>query len=123
MSFSANITRDSVGNIIIRLSGHLEYQYSVQLQDNLEDIYISYPETDIRLDMSGINFVGSSGISHFVDTLKTLNLRLKKVIQLSNVHLDFKRVFLLYNLDESVVQISNFSLRTELDENLDSSAA
>ncbi len=113
MSIKATILRNSLGNIIIQLKGHLDYASSRPLRENLEDVLLSYSNVKVTLDMAGVSFVGSSGISHFVNTLKSLYSIQNSPLILSNVEIDFKRVFELYGLTSSIVQIENFDLNPE----------
>ncbi len=110
MSIKATILRDSVGNIIVQLKGYLDYASSRPLRETLEDVYLSYNNVEIKIDMSGVSFIGSSGISHYVNTMKSIYQTELKTIQLTNVDKDFKRVFELYGLSNNIVEIENFSL-------------
>ncbi|MCB9093740.1 MAG: STAS domain-containing protein [Halobacteriovoraceae bacterium] len=118
MSIHANILRDSLGNIVIQMKGDFNYENSDPLRSALQDIAESYPESKIKIDMSAMSFVGSSGISHFVETLKILHVKKSEPIHLSNVDQDFKRVFELYGLTNAMVLINNFKLETDTTENM-----
>ncbi len=110
MSIKATILRNSLGNIIVQLKGHLDYASSRPLKETLEDVLHSYSNVQVTLDMAGVSFVGSSGISHYVNTLKSLHAISEKTLKLTNVEEDFKRIFELYGLTETFVSIDSFEL-------------
>ncbi len=105
MSMKAQINADTFGNIIVHVKGGLDFESTVPLRDELEELVQANPQSTITIDMHNLDFVGSSGIGHFVETLKLLQNKNQKV-KLSNVKTEFKKVFKLYNLDvlESLVQ-------------------
>ena len=113
MTMKAQILRDSLGNIIVQMQGDLDYATSKPLRDKLQVIVDAHPESHVQIDMAGMSFVGSSGISHFVDTLKLLYIKREEKIELNNVDQDFKKVFELYGLTSAMVIINNFDLHTE----------
>jgi anti-sigma B factor antagonist len=98
MSMKAQIRTDSIGNITVHMRGGLNYENSVPFRQELEELIVENPKSVITLDMHFLDFVGSSGISTFVETIKELNLHQPK-IRLSNVKKEFIRVFKLYNLE------------------------
>ncbi len=110
MSMKATLLRDSLGNIIVQMEGGFDYASCEPLRKQLTEITTDHPEAKLQIDMSGVSFVGSSGINHFVDTLKLLHKSSQEPITLSNVDEDFKRVFELYGLTNAMVVINNFTL-------------
>ena len=109
MSMKANILRDANGNIIVHMQGDLNYDHSLPLRNELQTIANSNPNTKITVDLGAIDFVGSSGICHFVETIKFLKEN-KTNINLSNVKPEFLRVFRLFDMNEAdyVAEIMNF---------------
>ena len=65
------------------------------------------PLSTITIDLHNLDFVGSSGIGHFVETLKILQKK-KSDIKLSNVKTEFLKVFKLYDLDALDTLIQEF---------------
>lgn len=100
MTIKANIQRDAQGNIIVRMQGGLDYEYSIPLREELTQLISKHPEAMINIDMAGMDFVGSSGISHFVETIKIIHSNDSGKISLCNVNSEFRKVFKLFNLDE-----------------------
>jgi anti-sigma B factor antagonist len=101
----AKLLRDSQGNIVVQMQGDFDFATSAPLRKKLEDIIETHPKTKLQLDLSGMSFVGSSGISHFVETLKILANKKSEKIKLSNVSDDFSKVFKIYGLEAGVVDI------------------
>ena len=107
MSMKAQIRTDSIGNITIHMRGGLNYENSVPFRQELEELIIENPKSIITLDMHFLDFVGSSGISTFVQTIKELNIDQTKV-RLSNVKKEFIRVFKLYDTEILASIIDDF---------------
>src|SRR5665647_2819041 len=101
MSMKANVLRDANGNIIVHMQGDLSYDNGQPLRIELQSIANSNPHSKITLDLSAIDFVGSSGICHFVETVKYLKETKKSNINLANVKPEFLKVFKLYSLNEA----------------------
>jgi anti-sigma B factor antagonist len=100
MSMKANVLRDANGNIIVHMQGDLNYDHSLPLRNELQSIANSNPNSSITIDLGAIDFVGSSGICHFVETVKYLKENRKCNVLLSNVKPEFLRIFKLYSLNE-----------------------
>jgi len=115
MAMKAQIHTDSQGNIIVHMSGGLDYENSLPLRLELQELTIKNPASTITLDMHSLDFVGSSGIGFFVETLHILNKN-KSQIKLSNVKTEFLKVFKLYNFDAFKLMEEQFE--TDETENL-----
>lgn len=98
MAMKAQIRTDSQGNITVHMNGGLDYENSLPLRLELQTLTQENPASTITLDMHSLDFVGSSGIGLFVETLQILNKK-KSQIKLSNVKIEFLKVFKLYNFD------------------------
>lgn len=98
MTMKARVRTDAHGNITIHMEGDLNYENSNPLKSELETLTKENPSSQITIDMHGLDFVGSSGIGMFVDTIKALNEN-KERIKISNVKTEFLKVFKLYDLD------------------------
>jgi anti-sigma B factor antagonist len=110
MSMKANVLRDANGNIIVHMQGDLNYDHSYPLRNELQQIVNNNPNTKITLDLGAIDFVGSSGICHFVETLKIMKEKQNHNINISNVKPEFLKIFKLYSLNEAdyVAELMNF---------------
>lgn len=98
MAMKAQIRTDSQGNITVHMNGGLDYENSMPLRQELTELTVQNPASTITLDMHSLDFVGSSGIGIFVETLQILNKN-KSQIKLTNVKTEFLKVFKLYNFD------------------------
>ena len=115
MGISAHIRTDSLGNITIHMTGGLDYENSLPLRAELQQLTEKNPTCTITLDMHSLDFVGSSGIGIFVETLQILNKN-KSQIKLSNVKNEFIKVFKLYNFD--AFKLMELEFETDETENL-----
>lgn len=110
MSMKANVLRDANGNIIVHMQGDLNYDHSLPLRNELQSICNSNPNSSVTIDLGAIDFVGSSGICHFVETIKYLKENRRSNVSLSNVKPEFLKIFRLYSLNEAdyVAELMNF---------------
>ena len=107
MSMKAQVRTDASGNITIHMEGGLNYDSSAPLKNELEELCKTNPSSTITIDMHNLDFVGSSGIGIFVDTIKALNDK-KDQIRLMNVKTEFLKVFKLYDYDAMTALIMEF---------------
>jgi anti-sigma B factor antagonist len=112
MSMKANILRDAMGNITVQMQGDLDYEHSMPLREQLNELSTENPQSRITVDLGGIDFVGSSGICHFVETVQLINTKKHDYnkMSLSNVSLEFKKIFRLYSIDEAELIWDKFDL-------------
>jgi anti-sigma B factor antagonist len=106
----ANVLRDANGNIIVHMQGDLNYDHAAPLRQELTTIANQNPNSNMTIDLGAIDFVGSSGICHFVETVKWLKENRKANVNLSNVKPEFLRIFKLFSLNEAdyVAELMNF---------------
>ena len=107
MTMKARVRTDATGNITVYMDGGLDFENCGPLHNELDQLTKHNPTALITIDMDGLDFVGSSGISMFVDTLRTLNKN-KDQIRLTNVKTEFLRVFKLYDFDAMSLVIDQF---------------
>lgn len=110
MTMKANVLRDANGNIIVHMQGDLNYDHAAPLRQELESIAKKNPNSNMTIDLGAIDFVGSSGICHFVETVKWLKENRKANVSLSNVKPEFLRIFKLLSMNEAdyVAELMNF---------------
>ena len=93
------------GNIVvISMNGHLDFETSEPLKEDLTRI-IDQSKTDsvpkkIIFNLENLEFVGSSGISSFVQTLKTFNQMAPIRPRYCNVRSEFQRIIKAYDNEE-----------------------
>ncbi len=115
MTMRARVRTDALGNITIHMEGGLDFENGLPLRKELETLSAQNPTSTITLDLHSLDFVGSSGIGHFVETLQALNAK-KPQIKLSNVKTEFLRVFKIY--DKDIMQLMHDSFDDDETENL-----
>ncbi|MBC96367.1 MAG: hypothetical protein CME63_01350 [Halobacteriovoraceae bacterium] len=98
MTMKARVSTDALGNITVHMEGGLDFENNSPFQQELESLTRENPSSTITIDMHGLDFVGSSGIGMFVDTIKSINRR-REQIKMSNVKIEFLKVFKLYDMD------------------------
>ncbi|MBP9673456.1 MAG: anti-sigma factor antagonist [Bacteriovoracaceae bacterium] len=97
MSIRAHIITDIHGNIVVQMRGGLDYDTSIPLRKELKVLLNANPYSKVTVDMEMVEFVGSSGIGQFVDTICSINSENDSArLTLSNVKNEFLRVFKLY---------------------------
>lgn len=114
MSMKARLRTDAHGNITIHIEGDLNYETTSPLKNELETLTKENPSSQITIDMHGMDFVGSSGIGIFVDTIKALNAN-KERVKISNVKTEFLKVFKLYDLDLMTIIEDQFDTDETMD--------
>ena len=91
MSLNAQVRTDALGNITIYMNGDLNHDYNLRLKE-LHEISSQHPHSIITIDMHSLDFVGSSGISKFVELLKELRRDAPEKYKLSNIKSEFFKV-------------------------------
>lgn len=117
MGLQAKIHTNFDGNITVRMTGGIDYETSIPFREEILTLMKGNPSSYITLDMDQVDFVGSSGIGLFVETLRILNDK-KEQIKLANVKTEFIKVFQLYKLDSLETLIHEFD--NDQTENLNS---
>jgi anti-anti-sigma factor len=89
MSLRASV--ENQGEItVISLEGKMDFENQELLKESIFDL--TKQGHKILVDMAQLNFVGSSGITHFIRSLYELQEKGLLVPQLCNVKSEFKRV-------------------------------
>lgn len=112
MSMKANILRDALGNITIHMEGDLDYEHSMPLRDELHTLVTDNPHSKITIDLGAVDFVGSSGICHFVETIQLINKQKSQhnLVKVSNINTEFQKVFRLYTAEEAQMFWDEFDM-------------
>lgn len=120
MTIKADILRDALGNITVQMRGDLEYSNSIPLKLKLKELLGKNPHSKVTVDLGGIDFVGSSGICHFVESIHLLNKDSisKKRIGITNVSDDFKKIFRLYSNEEAQMIWDEFDMDDDATSNM-----
>ena len=118
MKLKERVLRDAYGNITIHVEGDLNFSHGHRLQESVEEILAENPYIDVNFDLTQAELVGSTGVSHFVDTLKFLKEKhTDRNIKLANVSPYFKRLFKVYDLAGDDIY-KDFDLDSEMTANM-----
>ena len=78
------------------MDGNLDYEMQDPLRENLEEVLADSQKDSVPkkiiFDMKGLEFVGSSGITNFIQTLKDINDKAIVKPTYTNVKSEFKRM-------------------------------
>lgn len=112
MSLTARITSNSLGNISILLEGELEIESCIILKKQLSHLAKTSQASTLTLDFHRLEFVGASGIGHLVEIVQML-ITCHPQVKMSNLRIEFIRVFKLYNFDPTAYLVEDFILENE----------
>ena len=87
----AKIRTDALGNITVHIEGNLDFDNSLPLRKQLKNIQSQNPSSQITLDLYKLDFVGSSGINLFIETIRIIND--EKRVRISNAKSEFLKIF------------------------------
>ena len=113
MSISADVTTDAFGNITVLMKGGLNFETNPSIRRELNDLATQYPYAQILIDMNSVDFVGSSGIGIFIETLRFLNRIHRERVRLCNVNEEFQKVFKLYTKEEEQFIVENYEFESD----------
>ena len=100
MSIKAYPRTDSQGNITVYLEGGLDYDTISVFKKRLELLLKSNPGRTITLDLYKLDFVGSSGIAFFIETIREISQQ-NDYLKLSNMRNEFRKIFTKYGVNLS----------------------
>lgn len=122
MSVKANILRDAFGNITIQMEGDLAFEHSMPLRKQINSIVEDNPSTKVTVDMAGVDFVGSSGICHFMETITLINGAREEYerIKVENLSSDFMKILRLFSKEEANLIAEFFDMNSDETEELNS---
>jgi anti-anti-sigma factor len=80
---------------VIALEGKLDFENQDILRENITTLVRQGRK--VVVDMEGLNFVGSSGITHFIRSLYEFQERGYSVPKLCNVKSEFKKIISAYD--------------------------
>lgn len=91
-----SIKRDQ-NTVVVKLNGTVDYETQESFKENLSKVVRSTQKTDsapikIIVNLENLEFVGSSGISSFVQTLKDFNARTGIRPKYCNVASEFQKI-------------------------------
>lgn len=87
---------------VLELEGHIDFETARPFRDQCIEIISQAKESkpQIIFNMKSVKFVGSSGLSSFIQTLKEFN-KLGTKPRFCGVSSEFKKMFKIYSPEES----------------------
>ncbi len=82
---------------VIALEGKLDFESQDILRENI--LSLTRQGKKVVVDMEGLSFVGSSGITHFIRSLYELQERGLAVPHLCNVKSEFRKIISAYDIN------------------------
>ncbi len=93
MAMKTSIRRDDAGGVVIvTLEGHLDFETTDTFRESLMRLETQSAKSRVIFDLGNLQFVGSSGISAFVQTLRDFNSRASTKPRYTNVKSEFKKI-------------------------------
>ncbi len=91
-------------SIVISMQGRLDYETCIPLRENLSKIKTksnaSQSPKKIIFNFKNLDFVGSSAIASFIQTLKEFNLSLSHRPVYHNVKSEFRKMIRVFDTDD-----------------------
>ena len=83
--------------VIVSIGGRLTYENTDTFKESLIKLQEDSKKDQVVFDLTELEFVGSSGISAFVQTLRDFNIRHPQKPRYTNVRNEFKRIMLAFD--------------------------
>lgn len=97
--------------IVVAIGGKIDYETAEPFKENLKKIANSAKTdstpTKVIFDMENLEFVGSSGITQFIQTLKDFGVRTDQKARIMKASSEFKKVMRAYD-EEQTFEFSDF---------------
>jgi anti-anti-sigma factor len=92
--------------IVVSVGGKLDYETQEPFKENLKKVAAAAARTDstptkIIFDMEGLEFVGSSGITQFIQTLREFGATTDHKAHILKASNEFKKVMKAYDEDHT----------------------
>ncbi len=86
----------------LKIEGDLDLYSSYNLKEDVKKAYLSAPD-DLKIDLSGLNYIDSAGIGFLIDIKKT-SIQNGKKCEIQNIPADILRMFRSIRVD-TILQI------------------
>lgn len=96
MAMKTSIRKDGE-SVIVMLEGQLDFETNDEFRESLMRLESQTADNQVIFDLSQLQFVGSSGISAFVQTLREFNVRATHKPRYANVKSEFKRIIVAFD--------------------------
>lgn len=96
MAIKTSVRKDG-DTVIVSVTGFLDFETSDSFRDNLLKIQNQAADSQVVFDLGDLQFVGSSGISAFIQTLRDFNGRAVTRPRYANVRSEFRRIITAFD--------------------------
>ena len=100
MAIKTSIRKDGDA-VIVSLAGYLDFETSDTFRESLFRLEKQAGQSRVVFDLGQLQFVGSSGISAFIQALREFNGRAPKPPRYANVKSEFKKVITAFDENNS----------------------
>ena len=91
MAMKTSIRKDG-DSVIVILEGHLDFETTDTFRESLMKLERQSVNSRVIFDLGALQFVGSSGISAFVQALRDFNSRASQKPRYTNVKSEFRKI-------------------------------
>jgi anti-anti-sigma factor len=99
MSLRAWLEKD--GDItVLHIDGKTEYQNSEKLKEKIHQLYQDHGAEDVLINLSELDFVGSSGLRNFVEVLEEVNATASKKPAICGARSEIKRLIEVFSKEK-----------------------
>lgn len=79
-------------NIVVNLEGRMDVHLSAEIENQLNELILEEKEANIVLDLSGVDYMSSSGLRIFVATMRQLKESNRRLV-LCSLNPSVRKVF------------------------------
>ena len=103
MSLRANISKE--GDVtILEFHGKLNFENQAELRANLVEILQSGKQ--VVVDLNGLDFIGSSGVTNFIQTVREVSQETGLTPRFCNVSREFKKIMQAFRIQQDSIHES-----------------
>jgi anti-anti-sigma factor len=100
MSLKANITHE--GDVtIVELQGKLNFENQQDLRSSLADILLA--GRPVVVDMNDLDFIGSSGVTNFIQTIREVSQEVGATPRFCNVSREFRKIMHAFRINQEMI--------------------
>jgi anti-anti-sigma factor len=100
MPMKTNIRKQG-NTVVVRLEGKLDFETADVFRDSLTRLERQAGPDQVIFDLADLQFVGSSGISSFIQALREFNVRATQRPRYCNVKSEFRRMITAFDENNS----------------------
>lgn len=103
MSLKANVSQE--GDItILELHGKLNFENQSELRTSLVEIMQNGKQ--VVVDLNGLDFIGSSGVTNFIQTIREVGQEVGLTPRFCNVSREFRKIMQAFRIGQETIHDS-----------------